>query len=84
MKKTEIRSYDMTRARLGIEGRRIQSELVFRLGGKAASIRTVYRWIERLKQTGDCTDYKHRVGRHRTGTSQAKITRVHRLIEVGL
>ncbi len=76
MKKTEIRSYDMTRARLGIEGRRIQSELVFRLGGQAASIRTVYRWIERLKQTGDCTDYKYRVGRHRTGTSQAKITRV--------
>ncbi len=84
MKKTEIRSYIMTRAWLGIEGCSVQSELVLRLGGEAPSIRMVYRWFERLKQTADCTDYKHRVGRHRTGTSQAKITRVHRLIEVGL
>jgi len=70
----------MTRAWLGIEGRRIHSELVSRLGGQAPSIRTVYRWVNRLKQTGDCTDNKHRVGRPRTGTSQANITRVHALI----
>jgi hypothetical protein len=60
MKKTEIRSF-MTRAWLGIEGRRIQSELVLRLGDQAPSIRPFYRWIESLKQTGDCTDYKNRV-----------------------
>ena len=71
----------MTRAWLGIEGRRIHSELVERLGGQAPSIRTVYRWIERLKLTGNCTDDKHRVGRPRTATSQANITRVHELIK---
>jgi len=70
----------MTRAWLGIEGRRIHSELVLRLGGQAPSIRTVYRWIERLKQTGYGTDDRHRVGRSRRGTSQANITRVHGLI----
>jgi len=46
MKKTKIRNYIMTRAWLGIEGRRIQSEFVLRLGGKAPSIRPFTR-IER-------------------------------------
>jgi len=69
----------MTRDWLGIEGRMIHSELVLRLGGQAPSIRTVFRWIEPLKQTGDCTDDRDRVGRLITATSQANITRVHGL-----
>jgi len=79
MKKAEIPSYIMIRAWLGIGGRMIHSELVSPLGGQAPSIRTVYRWVESLKQTGDCIDVKHRVGCPRTGTSQANITRVHGL-----
>jgi len=79
MKKNEIRSYIMTRAWLGIEGRMIHSELVLRLGGQAPSIRTVFRSIELSQTRRELVVDIYRIGRPRTATSQANITRVDRV-----
>ena len=71
----------MMRSKLGIEPRMIYSELVSCLGDSAPSIRTVYRWMERLQTIGESTEDRHNIGRPITGCCQNNINLVQALIE---
>ena len=59
MKKIEIREYIMMRSKFGIEPFKIHSELVSCLRDSAPSIKTVYRWVERLQTSGESPEDRH-------------------------
>ena len=81
MKKNEIRSYILIRHKLKTEPRIIHSELVSSLGDSSPSLRTVFRWVERFRSTGEETNDRHRVGRPITACTSANIEQVRAIIE---